>query len=240
MSLSSESSFDGVFRSPESDVLDVERIVLESSRSGMSARQRRAYGCFRSGLEYALSHSESVYSMVLTGLSGDSFSFLRGCLQALRKSILRHWGVEIDYSRIACLNHPSSENQFSPKPHFHLLFKYRGLRGGHSIPVEWLEDEWCRLTSGAWKVYIHRVGSSEADTKRVCRYMAGYLSDSHHVYSRLSYSRSWIFEGWRRFYRSEFFGYGSVSDRVLYWNHFLRSIPDGFYSESIVSFLPDG
>jgi hypothetical protein len=101
---------------------------------------------------------------------------------------------------------------------------------GSYLNEKWLKDSWEEITGCARQLFIENVKDCESDAKDVARYIVnqskifGYVAGQS-KYVRHSYSKDWIYRGWRSdFIKLKFvcchndrFVYSVLSDD--YWKH---------------------
>lgn len=154
------------------------------SRKPWGTKSRRAYHRILSGLKRQKVLRKTLRFITLTSSDDSVFLEMNANFQALRKRIMRKWGIRFEYWKIK-----TTEGNGV----LHILYS------GAWIPQSWLSRNWDEIHSA--KIVDIRMVRGE---KKLTKYLISqYLADQEfQYYTRQSWSWEWCFRGfvgvWKR------------------------------------------
>ena len=204
------------FSSPDSVLRSISRSLLESSRSKLSGKKKRAFHRLVSGFTRARFRGDRLRFMTLTSALGSRVGRLSRDFQVLRKRVEHAFGWIPQYWKI---------NTNEGNGVMHIVFK------GGFIPHAWLSDAWSAI-HGARIVDIRALKGSP---RKLANYLVGnYLCKQS--FERMSWSWNWVFRGFCGLWSSRFSSWYKV-DRVAClkaWNLLITRIaaPSSRFSQA--------
>ena len=122
---------------------------------------------------------------------------------------------------------------------------------GDYLNEKWLKDSWEDITGGARQLFVENIKENENDVKEVARYIVnqskifGYVAGQS-KYVRHSYSKDWIYRGWRSdFNRLKYVcGHKDIFVKSVlsadYWRHWSNWLSSrNFYDSNLDLWIKD-
>lgn len=160
-------------------ILDYTSTKHAVNREVWNKRKRRMYGRLKSGVVWARSNNEQLYFLTLTtrydknkGFNEVRFQELGVHFQNLVKRLRRKYG-KFEYCRVKTREGSGV---------LHILFK------GSRINIKIVREAWKELH---YDSKIMRIIKCYGRTNVLIKYLVGYFI--HHSYTRLSWSKGWVF-----------------------------------------------
>jgi hypothetical protein len=163
-------------------------------QSQLSAKRKRGYHRIMSGLSKAQKLGIPLIRLDLTLRDNYLANQLSPMYQALRKRILRHKRIKINY---VCVK---ARGDKGGKYHLHLVYWASTLKNKPIFDVKqlrinkyWLSNAWEQI-SGSKITFIRMVRGRLANRK-ISNYMVSQYFSGQNSYERMSYSGAWLFRG---------------------------------------------
>ena len=159
-------------------------------------------------------NNENLRFLTLTS-SSDMNRSITKCFSVLVNRIERLYPlkfVELGLIKRNKLNYYYPNTDSNKNLHFDYLYVLtsEGVNGvlhvlyfGDFIHEKWLKDNWEEITGGARQLIIEKVGNDLQNKEKLSKYMVnqrklfGYVT-SQCKYIRHSYSKNWVYKGWRK------------------------------------------